>query len=257
MCGFAGIVHFDPRQPVDVDRLRRMRDVLSHRGPDGVGSVHRRSRRSRASASRHRRRQRGRRAADDQRGRQRLDRLQRRDLQPRLTAPGLEAKGHRYRSRCDTETIIHLYEEEGDASSSSCTACSPSPSGTRSSRSCCSRAIGSASSRSTTPCTDSELVFGSEIKSFFAAGCASTPTFNEEALARVSLDAFRVGRAKRSSRASASFCLVMCSPGRWTKGLRTRRYWQLPAPSDEGSDMSFEVQAKDLRGASKRRSKAI
>jgi len=25
----------------------------------------------------------------------------------------LEAKGHRYRSHCDTETIIHLYEEEG------------------------------------------------------------------------------------------------------------------------------------------------
>ena len=37
MCGFAGIVHFDPRQPVEADRLRRMRDVLSHRGPDGRG----------------------------------------------------------------------------------------------------------------------------------------------------------------------------------------------------------------------------
>ncbi len=29
--------------------------------------------------------------------------------------PELEAKGHRYRSRTDTETIIHLYEEEGPA----------------------------------------------------------------------------------------------------------------------------------------------
>ena len=25
--------------------------------------------------------------------------------------PGLEARGHRYRTRCDTETILHLYEE--------------------------------------------------------------------------------------------------------------------------------------------------
>jgi asparagine synthase (glutamine-hydrolysing) len=29
--------------------------------------------------------------------------------------PGLQAKGHHYRTRCDTETIVHLYEEQGDA----------------------------------------------------------------------------------------------------------------------------------------------
>src|SRR5207237_5870491 len=28
--------------------------------------------------------------------------------------PGLEARGHRYRTRSDTETILHLYEEEGE-----------------------------------------------------------------------------------------------------------------------------------------------
>src|SRR5207247_11475981 len=30
--------------------------------------------------------------------------------------PGLEARGHRYHSRSDTETILHLHEEEGERS---------------------------------------------------------------------------------------------------------------------------------------------
>ena len=31
-----------------------------------------------------------------------------------LLRPGLERNGHRYRTRSDTETILHLYEEEGE-----------------------------------------------------------------------------------------------------------------------------------------------
>ena len=30
------------------------------------------------------------------------------------SGPSLEARGHRYRTRSDTETILHLYEEEGE-----------------------------------------------------------------------------------------------------------------------------------------------
>src|SRR3989442_1890069 len=37
MCGIAGIVKRDPRETVDEARLKRMRDVLRHRGPDGEG----------------------------------------------------------------------------------------------------------------------------------------------------------------------------------------------------------------------------
>src|SRR5229473_8075647 len=37
MCGIAGIVRFDPRDVVEESRVKRMRDVLRHRGPDGEG----------------------------------------------------------------------------------------------------------------------------------------------------------------------------------------------------------------------------
>lgn len=37
MCGIVGILKFNPFEQVDEQRLRRMRDILSHRGPDGQG----------------------------------------------------------------------------------------------------------------------------------------------------------------------------------------------------------------------------
>src|SRR5437867_9177891 len=37
MCGIAGIVKLDPRERAEEARLRRMRDSLKHRGPDGEG----------------------------------------------------------------------------------------------------------------------------------------------------------------------------------------------------------------------------
>src|SRR2546426_8437324 len=37
MCGIVGIVNLDPRETVDEALLKRMRDVLRHRGPDGEG----------------------------------------------------------------------------------------------------------------------------------------------------------------------------------------------------------------------------
>src|SRR5687768_382579 len=114
MCGIAGILCLDPRTRVDEGRLRRMRDVLTHRGPDGEGLVldgpmglgHRRL------------------AIVDVAGGQ----------QPMAGVGGdtwvsfngeiynhldlrreLESRGHRYRSRSDTETILHLYAAEGVA----------------------------------------------------------------------------------------------------------------------------------------------
>ena len=113
MCGIAGIVKWDPGEVVEEARLKRMRDVLRHRGPDGeglwidgpVGLGHRRL------------------AIVDVAG----------GHQPMSTEDGavwlvyngeiynhaqlregLERRGHRYRTRSDTETILHLWREEGE-----------------------------------------------------------------------------------------------------------------------------------------------
>jgi asparagine synthase (glutamine-hydrolysing) len=113
MCGIAGIVNLNPREPVDETVLKRMRDVLRHRGPDGeglwiegpVGLGHRRLA-----------------IVDVVTGQQPMTNedascwivyngeiYNHADLRP-----ALEADGHVYRTRSDTETILHLYEEEGD-----------------------------------------------------------------------------------------------------------------------------------------------
>src|SRR5688500_13712337 len=113
MCGFAGIVQFDSR-PVEVERLRRMRDVMTHRGPDGaglytdgpVGLAHRRLAIVDISAA-------GEQPMTNEDGSVWIA-FNGEIYNHASLRPGLESKGHRYRSRCDTETIIHQYEEDSD-----------------------------------------------------------------------------------------------------------------------------------------------
>src|SRR5262245_48068840 len=111
MCGIAGIVMFDPCERAEPNRLARMSAVLEHRGPDGegkllegqVGLAHRRLA-----------------IVDIDGGRQPMcnedgsvwvtfngEIYNHADLRAELLA-----SGHRYQSRCDTETLVHLYEEE-------------------------------------------------------------------------------------------------------------------------------------------------
>jgi len=111
MCGIAGIVKRDPRESVDETLLKRMRDVLRHRGPDGeglwldgrVGLGHRRLS-----------------IVDVATGAQPMTNE---DGSCWITfngeiynhaelRPGLQARGHRFRTRSDTEAIVHLYEDE-------------------------------------------------------------------------------------------------------------------------------------------------
>jgi asparagine synthase (glutamine-hydrolysing) len=116
MCGIVGALGFRDGFAVDGATLTRMADTIAHRGPDAdgafsseaerVGLGHRRLAIIDLSAA----------------GRQPMANE---DATVWLTYNGevynhgelrdeLERRGHRYRSRTDSETIVHLYEELGD-----------------------------------------------------------------------------------------------------------------------------------------------
>jgi len=113
MCGICGItVPFGGAPEVSETALRRMRDTLTHRGPDDAGLYM-----ARHVGLGHRRLS----IVDVGGGHQPMPNedetvwiafngeiYNHGDLRP-----ALERKGHRYRTASDTETILHLYEEEG------------------------------------------------------------------------------------------------------------------------------------------------
>jgi asparagine synthase (glutamine-hydrolysing) len=115
MCGINGIAFSSrSRRRVDATELKTMRDVITHRGPDdegiyideNVGLGHRRLS-----------------IVDVASGHQPMTNE---DGSLYIIYNGevynhadyredLEARGHVYRTHCDTETILHLYEDYGDA----------------------------------------------------------------------------------------------------------------------------------------------
>lgn len=114
MCGINGIAFSSrSRRLIDVAVLERMRDVITHRGPDDegifvdgrIGFGHRRLS-----------------IVDVAAGHQPMTNE---DGSLHITYNGeiynhadfreaLESRGHQYRTHCDTETILHLYEEHGE-----------------------------------------------------------------------------------------------------------------------------------------------
>ena len=113
MCGIAGFVGADGVHPDERARAIAMRDVLTHRGPDGAGLYE-----DGHAFLTHRRLS----IVDLAGGHQPLANE---DGRVWVTYNGeiynhadvraeLEAAGHRYRTRSDTETIVHAYEEWGD-----------------------------------------------------------------------------------------------------------------------------------------------
>ncbi len=112
MCGICGIFHSDPQQPVNRDVLALMNQQIVHRGPDddgfflekNVGLAMRRLS-----------------IIDIKTGHQPISNE---DENIWIVFNGeiynhqelrndLQARGHRYRTKSDTETIVHLYEEYG------------------------------------------------------------------------------------------------------------------------------------------------
>jgi len=112
MCGIAGLVYTDPQHPVDRDLLERMTGAMTHRGPD-AGGLHL----WRGAALGHRRLS----IIDLATGDQPIfneDRTKAVILNGEIynfaeLRAELEARGHRFATRSDTEAIVHAYEEYG------------------------------------------------------------------------------------------------------------------------------------------------
>jgi asparagine synthase (glutamine-hydrolysing) len=112
MCGIAGVMEFNRRAEVDPQVLRRMCAAMAHRGPDdegihtegGVGIAMRRLS-----------------IIDVAAGHQPLSNedgtiwivFNGEIYNHAALREQLQARGHRYRTHCDTETIVHLFEEYG------------------------------------------------------------------------------------------------------------------------------------------------
>lgn len=225
MCGIAGILKFDQNRIVERSRLRRMCETLQHRGPDDdgiacwgtIGLGHRRLT-----------------IIDAETGQQPMCDATRKvwityngeiynfqELRKRL-----EVIGHTFRTRSDTEVILHAYDQFGE----DCV---------RHLRGMFAFAIWDGHRRKLFlardrlgikplyfSCTRDELLFASEIKGILAVG-ETQPELNKniipEFLANryiTGQDTFFVGISK---------LLPGCTLS-WTEdvGVRQHRYWALP-----------------------------
>src|SRR5438067_12178752 len=113
MCGIAGVLYVDPTRPVARGVLEAMGQAIAHRGPDGEGSwrepglglVHRRLSIIDLGGG-------GQPLGNEDGSVQVVFNGEIYNFQELRAA--LEAKGHRFRTRSDTEVLVHLYEQMGE-----------------------------------------------------------------------------------------------------------------------------------------------
>ncbi len=113
MCGIAGFVNISPTSGDNGTILRRMTDCIAHRGPDGSGVWH-----DDFASLGHRRLS----IIDLSAGSQPMTNetgeiwiVYNGEIYNHASLrPALEQAGHQYRSHCDTETILHAWEQYGE-----------------------------------------------------------------------------------------------------------------------------------------------
>ena len=113
MCGICGKINLDPSRPIDRDLIGRMNRCLNHRGPDEDGLYLKG-----AAALAHKRLS----IIDLSTGQQPMTNedgsvwivFNGEIYNHHELREGLQARGHVFKTRSDTEAILHLYEEQGE-----------------------------------------------------------------------------------------------------------------------------------------------
>ena len=239
MCGIAGIFEFGEKAHVDSGVLRRMCDVIAHRGPDddgiftqgriGLGM----RRLSIVDLST------GHQPISDEDGSITVV-FNGEIYNHRSLRENLITRGHRYRTQSDTETIVHLYEEYGN----DCV---------QHLRGMFAFAIWDAKQKSLFIARDrlgikplyyrltpNNFIFGSEIKALRAYP-GVRPEFNRSALPEF------LAFGYLSAEETFYNDVVKLLPGHWLElneqhELRVQQYWDLPLTSDEAQhDESYYV----------------
>jgi len=232
MCGLCGVAYADPQHSVDAGMVRRMNATLAHRGPDDdgifldgpIGMGHRRLSIVDLST--------GHQPMSNEDGSVTIvyngETYNHADLRP-----GLEGKGHLFRTRSDTEVIVHLLEEEG-------------PAGAARLRGMFAFAIWDSRQRSLVLARDhsgikplyyaltarGDILFGSEIKALFASGLlvpeidtATLPEFLATGHVSGERTMFQGVRKLRPGTTLT-----------WRNGqYTTERFWSLPPATEVGS----------------------
>jgi asparagine synthase (glutamine-hydrolysing) len=235
MCGICGIAIPDQSsRTIDERAFHRMRDTIAHRGPDGFGEFV-----EHGIALGHRRLS----IVDVSHGQQPMASADG-ALQivyngevfnhPMLKAE-LEREGVHYRTTCDTETVLHVFERRGEATPEAL-------------RGMFAYAVWDRRTRTLTLARDrlgikplyyalledGTLVFGSEIKAIFASGLVR-PALREDALPDY------LANHATSGEGTLLAGVKRLLPGHtlvWRNGaVRIRRYW----------DLRFEAEAEDRR----------